>query len=655
MDLVITEVPNRRTPKGKVVHLTWGELKARLSDPVVTLETRDEYDAMTNEEKTEIKDIGGFVGGKLENGLRRKSALEYRSILTLDADDGVRNDPSGVCALFTKALLIHTTHTSTPDNLRLRYVFPLSRPVTPGEYTVLARAVMRELGEDFDDTTDQPERLMFWPSVCLDGDFRYWESSSDEPLDVDEYLDAEDVPETVQNSGQDTGNHLEDDDAVDASEGRRNKTVFSFAATLRGSGLDYPGIRSMVGDYNDRYCDPPLPEAELDTICRSVCSRYTPGEAVAPSLRDAWDDFNDLGEWEDKPKKVSSLSMESLNSLCSRHIDPPKFVVPNMIPYGITILASPPKFGKSWMCLDLALSVATGTTFLGQEVQKNGVIYLALEDGDYRLQDRSKKVAGSRDIPANLYLVKDAPILEDGLLPELNKKLNEVGGSVGLVIIDTLQKIRGTAKKTEGVYGYDYRELGQLHQFALDKNLAVVLVHHLNKGGDDSDFVSRLNGSTGVSGAADTIITLTRASRKSDDTKMSITGRDVQERTLVIKMDWNNFRWICLGDERDVENERDELEFNSNPIVKTILVMLQSAEDMLDEESDALDVQWRCSSTELMNECERLYGKLPEMSATALGLKIAKLSDQLLNKEGITYTYERTRNRREHVFTRELM
>ena len=80
-------------------------------------------------------------------------------------------------------------------------------------------------------------------------------------------------------------------------EGQRNKTVFSYAATLRGAGLDKDGIRFAVSDYNERYCDPPLPESELDTIVRSICGRYEPGASVMPTLRDAWDDFNDLGVW----------------------------------------------------------------------------------------------------------------------------------------------------------------------------------------------------------------------------------------------------------------------------------------------------------------------------------------------------------------------
>lgn len=658
MDLELTTFSSRKNPRGTVMTYTWADLCKKFQEPVVTLETEADYAAMTNEEKTEAKDVGGFVGGKLAGGVRRKSALEYRTLLTLDADDADLTDVDEFKAKHPFiTFLCHTTRSSTPTAPRLRWVFPLARPVTADEYPYVAKAVAAMIGEDtFDETTDQPERLMFWPSISLDQEYYYWDNTRGQRIDPDELLldipiEAEAEPAQIS-----SGDHLRDDAAVDASEGRRNKTVFSFAANLRGQGLDYDAIRDMVTTYNDRYCSPPLPDFELDTICRSVCSRYAPGEAVAPTLRDAWDDFNDLGEWKETPKKQSSLSMESMYSLNARDIAPPKFVVPGMIPYGITILASPPKFGKSWMCLDLALSVATGTEFLGLETEQNGVIYLALEDGDYRLQDRSRKVAGNREMPSNMYLIKEAPILEEGLLPELEKKLNEVRGSVGLVIIDTLQKVRGTAKKTEGVYGYDYRELGALHQFALDKNLAVVLVHHLNKGGDDSDFVSRLNGSTGVSGAADTIITLTRAKRNSDETRMSITGRDVQERTLVLQMNWGTYRWICLGEERDVEEQREQIDFDTDPVVKTILWRLEEAEELLDSNSTMDTVEWRCTSAELMAECERMFGNIDVDSPTQMGLRIRKLAPQLEEKAGVDYTFARaSHGRREHVFTRALV
>ena len=656
MTIEITTFKNRKARCGTVTQLTWEDLVARLKKPVVTEESIAEYREMTNEQRTEIKDVGGFVGGYLEKGIRKKNALKNRTVITIDADNAKPDTVDQFLCFNDTVFFCHTTHTSTEESPRLRWVFPLRRPVTPEEYGVVARELAALVGADtIDETTDQPERLMFWPSVALDGDFQFWEGGA-ELLDPDKILDAADpVPEPTAPKGKD---HI-DDGALSIPEGGRNKTVFGYAAVLRGQGLDYQGIRFAVSDYNDRYCHPPLPEEELDTICRSVCGRYEPGAAVVPSLRDAWDDFNDLGEWkESEPKKVDHLEAESMKSLGSRYIAPPKFIVPGLIPYGITVLASPPKYGKSWLCLDMALSVATGTPFMGQQTNRDGVIYLALEDGDYRLQERGKKVAGSRELPENLLLVKQAPNLTDGLLKQISNLLDKCQASIGMIIIDTLQKVRGLAGKTEGVYGYDYRELGQLHQFALDKNLAVVLVHHLNKGGDDSDFVSRLNGSTGVSGAADSIITLTRASRGSDETKMSITGRDVQERTLIIQMDWSTYRWILLGDEKDVERDREDIDFHADPIVKTILWHLAEAEDLVhaDEEHELPEASWCCTSQDLRDEVKRLYGQEYE-SATTVGMAVKKLIPLLASKEGVFHEKKQVGKGRiwTHVFKREIL
>jgi hypothetical protein len=651
--MVITIFENRKSNVGHVEEITWDQLVEKLKHPVITDESVGEYPELTNEQRTEIKDVGGFVGGRLKGGVRRKSALENRTLLTIDADNGTEESSRDFELLSDAVYFVHTTHSSTDEHLRLRWVFPLLRPVTAEEYTAIANEVSTWIGTDtIDETTDQPERLMFWPSIAFDAEFRYWEGGRT-PLDPDEVLDGADpIPEPVPQKEK----HLHDG-ALNVPEGQRNKTVFSFAATLRGAGLDYAGIRAMISDYSERYCEPPLPEEELDTIARSICGRYEPGAPVMATLRDAWDDFNDLGTWvESEPKKIERLEAESMESLSLRHIDPPKFVIPDMIPYGITILASPPKFGKSWMCLDMAISVATGTKFMDLEVNQDGVIYLALEDGDYRLQERGKKVANGRKLPKNLLLVKQAPILTDGLLPQISQLLESTEESIGMIIIDTLQKVRGLAGKTEGVYGYDYRELGALHQFAVDRNLAVVLVHHLNKGGDDSDFVSRLNGSTGVSGAADTIITLTRAARNSDETKMSITGRDVMERTLIIKMDWGNYRWILLGDERDVERDREILDFQSDPLVKTILYRLSEAEDMIlaDESSVVTESRWSCTSQELMDEVKRLYGETYD-SPTSVGRKIKLLTPMLEEKEGVSYEYRRSSSARIHVFSREIV
>ncbi len=248
--------------------------------------------------------------------------------------------------------------------------------------------------------------------------------------------------------------------------------------------------------------------------------------------------------------------------------------------------------------------------------------------------------------------IPEAPLLQEGLLSQLDACIHNTGDDVGMVIIDTLQKIRGTAGKTEGVYGYDYRELGNLHQFALDRNIALVLVHHLNKGGDDTDFINRLNGSTGISGAADTIITLTRNKRGDNETKMTVTGRDVPERTLVLTMNWSTFRWENLGEEQDVESNRDELDFYNNPLVKTIVRNIEEAESMLHDDEDGADAVWEATSKGIIDEVERLYGEQENLTAVSVGKRLEKLATQLENKEGITISKKRDNKSRGYLFTR---
>lgn len=654
LTIEISNYKSRTNKQGRVESLTWEALKDRLRKPKITTESIGEYFDMTNEQRTNIKDVGGFVGGRMKDGVRRKTALENRTLITIDVDEARPEDVENFMIVNDTIFCCYTTHSATEENPRQRWVFPLSRPVTPEEYVVVAREVCSWLGPGVDETTDQPERLMFWPSCAFDGYFQFWECGSI-LLDPDEILDKADFSEPVVPQNH-TFQKVGEGEVLSIEEGERNKKVFSFAASLRGKGLDQDGIRQMVGILNEQHVHPPLTDGELDTICRSVCRSFKPGDSLGSSLRDAWDDFADLGPRGElkKPKKVEPLQGESLASLMARHIEPPKFVVPGMVTVGVTILASPPKYGKSWMCLDLGISVATGTMFMGQQTNKTDSLYFALEDSDHRMQDRCGKIVGGREIPENLIIFWEAKTLNEGFLDHLANYLDTSPLDIGMVIIDTLQLIRGVAGKTEGVYGYDYRELGQLHKFAINRGIALVLVHHLNKGGDNSDYVSRVNGSTGVTGATDSIITLTREARESDRTKMSITGRDVKARTLIVQMD-SNYCWILLGEERDVEKKREEDDFYKNPVVQTILRHMDEVEDSaLDDEAHApTNAVWRCTASQLAAEAAREYGGACR-DARSVGRELKRLAPLLKEKEGINLDKSRTEDSRTLIFIRAI-
>lgn len=163
---------SRKTKTWKNKPVLWSELLDRMAQPTRTSETLAEYRAMTKDQQSSIKDVGGFVGGYCNNGNR--SDIRFRSVLCLDADyaDGALWDDWGL--LYGNAAAVYSTHKHTPEKPRLRLVVPLARNVTPDEYQAIGRRVANTLGIDkFDDTTYQPQRVMYWPSCSQDGDYVY--------------------------------------------------------------------------------------------------------------------------------------------------------------------------------------------------------------------------------------------------------------------------------------------------------------------------------------------------------------------------------------------------------------------------------------------------------------------------------------------------
>ena len=165
---------SRKTKAWKNRTMSWSELLDRMSTATRTSETVAEYKAMSRDDQSRIKDVGGFVGGYCNNGSR--SDIRHRSILCLDADFADGDLWPDWELVYGCAAAVYSTHKHTPEKPRLRLVIPLSRNVDPDEYQAIGRRVAATLGIDkFDDTSYQPQRMMFWPSTSRDGSyfFRY--------------------------------------------------------------------------------------------------------------------------------------------------------------------------------------------------------------------------------------------------------------------------------------------------------------------------------------------------------------------------------------------------------------------------------------------------------------------------------------------------
>jgi len=184
--------------------LTWDELKELFKDTVRTGETFEQYIALgktDRKKQSNIKDVGGFVGGTLKNGRRLKDCVIDRTLITLDIDNA-GPEIYGILGYYLsdKQAIVYSTHKHTHEKPRLRIIITLKEPLSPDEYMAVSRMVASKIGINyFDDTTYEPSRLMFLPSTALDGEY-YHKEFEGLPIDgkqvlADEYTDWRDTTE----------------------------------------------------------------------------------------------------------------------------------------------------------------------------------------------------------------------------------------------------------------------------------------------------------------------------------------------------------------------------------------------------------------------------------------------------------------------------
>ena len=163
---------NKKEIHWKNKNLLYSALIEKLTTTTRTPETYVEYKKMPKTDRDNIKDVGGFVGGSLKNGRRKAENVANRTLLSLDLDYVNGDVWSSIEMLWEFSVAMYSTHTHAPDNQRLRLIIPLSRPVLPDEYQAISRMIADDLGIDqFDDTTYEPSRLMYWPSTSADGEY----------------------------------------------------------------------------------------------------------------------------------------------------------------------------------------------------------------------------------------------------------------------------------------------------------------------------------------------------------------------------------------------------------------------------------------------------------------------------------------------------
>ncbi|CAM00453.1 AAA domain-containing protein [Saccharopolyspora erythraea NRRL 2338] len=232
------------------------------------------------------------------------------------------------------------------------------------------------------------------------------------------------------------------------------------------------------------------------------------------------------------------------DALMATDFPDPRWAVPGILAEGVNVLAGPPKVGKSWMSLGLALAVASGgRAFDMVDVEPGPVLYLALEDTPRRLKTRMGKLLGDEPAPRNLSLATSCPTLPAGGDEAIAAWLDQ-NPDARMVVLDVFAKMRGTPPAGMSAYDADYAAIGRAKQLADRYGVAFVLVHHVRKMGSE-DFLETVSGSNGIAGAADATLVLRRGRNKADGV-LQVTGRDIDEAEYALAFHPNSGAWQLL-------------------------------------------------------------------------------------------------------------
>jgi len=328
-------------------------------------------------------------------------------------------------------------------------------------------------------------------------------------------------------------------------EGNRHNALIRLVGKNKNMGMPEKLAVAQLLSWNKTNVNPSLPESEIINQVRDIYRRY---------------------------KISSDVKLVSAKDIQTMELKPINWIIEDLIPEGLGILAGRPKIGKSWLALNLGLAIAQGGTALGLfNANANKVLYIPYEDNYRRLKDRINKimcVEYQREAPVNLVYPNDCdfPKLNDTGLETLKKILDE-DDSIKFVVIDTLGRaIVRSNKRNANPYQDEYDFGAALQKIAIQKCISILLVHHTTKAKYDDIYDSVL-GTTGLTASPDLLMMLYKDQNKY---MLSLTGRDIEEKDYV--MDFDDCLW-------NVDSETSQL--RTTPEREKILELLKDSEKPL--------------------------------------------------------------------------
>ena len=239
---------------------------------------------------------------------------------------------------------------------------------------------------------------------------------------------------------------------------------------------------------------------------------------------------------------ATPLIVESLADLVALDFPPQQFLVDGLIPAGqLVMLGGRGKAGKSWLVLQLIAAVDRGAPFLGRPTMPGRVLYLALEDGRRRMNQRPRIMNWQPSPRVDIGFKVDNFDKGGQGLAHIRDAI--AARQYDLVVIDTLVKtLSATADENNNT------EMGAicnaLADMAHDSGACILIVHHTSKG--PAETFGNIRGASAIRNAYDVGMMLDRKHGEKQAT-LHVESRDFDAEDMSIKQADNGAGWEYIG------------------------------------------------------------------------------------------------------------
>ena len=454
------------------------------------------------------------------------------------------------------------------------------------------------------------------PSVLSDGSRYEWIMS---PTDIESPVSNENDPNIefiVSEINRKGGNSAPLTMPERIASGGRNDMLYKFACSMQARGASDSTIFAAVRAENEAKCHPPLDDDEIQKLVKSALCKEK-GTAVKDAAADPQVKTNSKMDFAPQP-------LYSARDLMSSEDKPLKVYVGDektpLLSEGTVVLAAPPKLGKSWLCLNLAFALTTGTEFLGFKTRQCHVQYYDLEQSRRLKRKRIKMMIDQLGIPVpeGLYVADRLQGIGRGLEQQIEFDMQN-DPEIGVFIIDVFTYIETGRKNTETEYQWTYKNFNVINELARKYSISIILVLHTRKSKDPDHPFDDILGSTANQGASSHMIVLAKAKFNSAAVHLYAQGRETEG---VIELDYINDGGRLKLIEADKGDPDDTSEFMESEIRNAIVEFMKTTS------------RWRGRCQGLLEECTK-QGIGMDASPKELGYFLNKHSARFMKHDGI--------------------